>query len=313
MDIRQLRYFIAVAESGSFSAASAKLRISQPSIGQQVRNLEEELGTTLLQRHSRGIVLTGIGENFFGLAQDIVKQVDTAVRTIKDQSAEPFGEVRIGMTVSASAPLASPLIRTAMAKHPRISLSISEALSHYLVELLEQDHIDLALAFIGEFPPGLRGEHLVQEDFHFCVTRNHPLAGQSEVRMADVLKHPLLLPPQSHMLRTQIDEAAEHLGMAVNVQIVVQSIGLLVDFVEHEIGVTVLPYAAAARQVHEGRLLAIPIVEPTMTRTMTLLHSARRPMTNAELSIRDIIRHLVRIKLEEGKMKWRLPTRNDTA
>lgn len=310
MDIRQLRYFIAVAESGSFSAASAKLRISQPSIGQQVRNLEEELGANLLQRHSRGIVLTEIGETFFGMARDIVQQVDAAVRTIKDQSSEPFGEVRIGMTISASQPLASGLIRTTQEKYPRIKLSISEALSHYLLELLEQEHIDMALAFIGEFPPGLRGEHLAEEDFHLCMARDHPLAGQETVRMRDVLAGPLLLPPESHMLRTQLDEAAAGLGMEVQVQAVVQSIGLMMDFVEHEIGMTILPYSAVARQVLEGRLAALPIVEPSLTRTMTLLHSARRPMTNAEVALRDIIRQLVKTKLESGTTKWRPPHRN---
>lgn len=312
MDIRQLRYFIAVAESGSFSAASAKLRISQPSIGQQVRNLEEELGANLLLRHSRGIFLTSIGETFFDMAKSIVLQVDEAVRIIKDQSSEPFGEVRIGMTVSASVPLASPLIRATQRDVPRVKLSITEALSHYLIELVEQEHIDLALAFIGDFPAGIRGEHLAQEDFHLCMPCNHELAARETVRMRDVLEMPLLLPPESHMLRTQLDEVAAGLGTVVKVQAVVQSIGLMMDFVENEIGMTILPYAAVARQVAEGRLAAILIVEPTMTRTMTLLHSARRPMTNAEIAIRDIIRQLVKLKLESGTTKWRLPARRDS-
>ena len=309
MDIRQLRYFVAVADSGSFSAAAAKLRISQPSIGQQVRNLEEELGTTLLQRHSRGIVLSPTGEMFIDLARDIIARVDSASRTIRDRSAEPFGEVRIGMTVSAAAPLAAPLVRAAEARFPRIRLSVTEALSHYLIELLEDDHLDLALAFIGDYPDGMRGEHLAEEDFHLCIPHDHPLAGAASVTMDEVLDFPLLLPPQSHQLRTQIDEAAATLGKSMEVKLVVQSIGLMVDFVEHGLGVTVLPYAATARPVSEGRVAAVPIIAPRLTRTMTLLHSARRPMNTAELAIRDILRELVRARVESGDFKWRAPGR----
>lgn len=310
MDIRQLRYFVAVAESGSFSAASTKLRISQPSIGQQVRNLEDELGTVLLQRHSRGIALTPMGETFIGLARDIIGRVDEALRIMHDQSAEPFGEVRIGMTVSAAAPLAAPLVRAVTAQYPRIKLSITEALSHYLIELLDDDHIDLALAFIGDFPDGIRGERLSQEDFHLCVPIGHPLAARRSVPLAEVLRHPLLMPPESHMLHTQVAETARGMGLELNLQLVVQSIGLMVDFVEHGIGLTVLPYAAAGRPVAEGRVAAIPIVDPTLTRTMTLLHTARRPMTNAELAIRNILRTLVRERIEAGTIKWRAPERD---
>ncbi len=309
MDIRQLRYFVAVAESGSFSAASSKLRISQPSIGQQVRNLEEELGTPLLQRHSRGIVLTPSGETFIELARGIIAKVEEAGRVIRDQSSEPFGELRIGMTVSATAPLAAALVRAVEAQYPRIRLSITEALSHYLIELLEDDHIDLALAFIGEYPDGVRGEHLAQEDFHFCIPTDFPLAGRTAVTMDEVLDFPLLVPPQSHMLRTQIDEAAAMLGKEVEVKLVVQSMGLMVDFVEHGIGVTILPFAAVARLVAEGRVAAVPIMAPKLTRTMTLLHSARRPMNMPELAIRDILRVLVRERIESNKYKWRTPER----
>lgn len=309
MDIRQLRYFVTVAECGSFSAASARLRISQPSIGQQVRNLEEELGTTLLQRHSRGIVLTPIGEMFITMARDIIERVDEASRIVRDQSSEPFGEVRIGMTVSAAAPLAARLALEVEARFPRVRLSITEALSHYLLELLEGDDLDLALAFIGDYPDGIRGEQLAQEDFHFCVPLDHPLAGRESVTMDEVLDYPLLLPPQSHMLRTQIDEVAATLGKEMEVKLVVQSIGLMLDFVGHGIGVTILPYAAAIRHAHEGGLTAIPIIAPRLTRTMTLLHTARRPMNNAERAVRDVLRELVRERVEAGAIKWRAPER----
>lgn len=308
MDVRQLRYFVAVADTGSFSAASAKLRISQPSIGQQVRNLEEELGAPLLFRHSRGIEVTSTGLILIDLARDILDRVDNATRTIRNQSSEPQGELRLGMTVSAAAPLAAGLVRETLAAYPRIALSITEALSPYLVELLDQDHVDLALTYLDQYPDGVRGEDLIDEDFHFCAPMGHPLAGQSEVKLRDLLTEDLLLPPNSHLLTAQIDEAATKLGLKMRVQLVVQSIGILIDLVEQNIGVTVLPFSAVVRHVKEGRIIAIPVVEPSLTRTMTLIYSARRPMTNTERAVRDVIRKLIREHLKTGDLKWRPPS-----
>lgn len=307
MELRQLRYFIGVAEAGSFSAAATKLRVSQPSIGQQVRNLEEELDVTLLQRHSRGIALTPAGVMFIDLARDIVERIEAARRIMNEQAAEPSGEIRIGMTAAASSHLAAPLVQQVTECHPRIVLSVTEALSHHLVEQLEQDHLDMALAAIVEFPEGIRGEHLAQEDFHFCIPVAHPLAHRPDVPMSEVLRYRLLLPPASHSLRTQIETVAADLCLPVQVRVVVQSIGLLVDLVEHEVGVTILPYSAVSRQLDAGRLVALPIVEPRLTRTMTLLHSARRPMTRAEIDVRDILRALVRVRMEDPRTTWRAP------
>jgi LysR family transcriptional regulator, nitrogen assimilation regulatory protein len=312
MDIRQLRYFVTVVDSGSFSAASAKLRISQPSIGQQVRNLEEKLGAPLLYRHSRGIAVTDAGQTLIALAREILQRVDDATRAIRDQSAEPRGELRLGLTVSAAAPLAADLVRHVTAFYPGIELSITEALSPHLVELLDQEHIDLALTYLNQYPDGIRGERLADEDFHFCVASDHQLAARPMVTLLEVLRHGLFLPPQSHLLTTQMEEAAARLGEHLRVRLVVQSIGILVDLVEQGLGVTVLPFSAVARRLGEGRMAAIPIVDPPLSRTMTLIYSARRPMRHAERALRDVIHRRVADKLQSGMLKWRVPSKART-
>lgn len=310
MDIQQLRYFIAVVDHGSFSAASSVLNISQPSIGQQIRNLEEELETTLFNRHSRGTRVTGTGAKLEEYARDIIDRVDRAARAIRNEASDPSGEVRIGLTVSASTPLAVPMVLGSGKQYPHISLSITEALSHHLVEQILHGDLDLALAYVGEFPDGLRGEALVQEDFQFCVGANHPMAGETEVRMIDVLKHSLMLPPETHMLRRQVSEVAQNLGVDLKVGAVVQSVGTIADLVENDISAAILPYSAIAAKVALGKISAATIIEPTLTRTMSLIFSSRRAMNNAELAMSDLIKQQVKLRIREETFKWRVPKRD---
>lgn len=309
MELRQLRYFLAVVETGSFSAASAKLRISQPSIGQQVRNLEEELGSPLLLRHSRGVTVTATGEKLAAYALDIADKVEHARRELINEAEEPSGHLRIGMTPSAAAPLAADFFKALNERYPRITVSLNEGLSNLLIEQLDDDRIDIALAFVGSHPEGLRGEALSEEDFHFLVPPDHPDAWRDSITLEEVLIQPLLLPPPDHVMRSRIDALADEMDVEVNLRAVVQSVGTLVNLVENKIGATVLPYSAVARQVGQGRVSAMPIVSPTITRTMSLVYSARRPMVSTELAARKVIQSLVREKIDSGSLKWRMPTR----
>ena len=313
MDIRQLRYFIAVVEAGSFSGAAARLRISQPSVGQQVKNLEEELGSALLQRHSRGVSVTPIGTEFAELARDIVARAEAAVRSVQDQAAQPFGQVRIGMTVSAAAPLAAAMVRATAERFPKIEFLITESLSHYLLDMLMSDDLDLSLAYIGDFPEGLRGETLAQEDFHLCVPAGHALADRETIAMREVLAHPLLLPPESHMLHAQVHAVALELGQTVRILHIVHSVGVITNFIELGIGISILPLAAVTGHVAAGTIRPIPIVAPALTRTMTLVYSGRRPMTRAEIAVSGIVKALVGEEIASGRLRWRRPARADGA
>ena len=309
MDIRQLRYFIAVVEAGSFSAAAQRLRISQPSVGQQVKNLEEELGAALLQRHSRGISTTPIGLEFAERARDIIARSEDAVQSVRDQAADPFGQVRIGMTVSAAAPLAAEIVCETAERYPRIEFLITEALSHDLIRLMADDHLDMALAYIGDFPEGMRGETVAQEDFHLCVPAGHPLGRRDRVTMSEVLRHPLLMPPDAHMLSTQVHGVADDLEMTVKVLHLVQSVGVITDFIARGIGISILPLAAIEAHVTNGVIRAVPIEKPRLTRTMTLIYSGRRPMNKAERAVADIVRARVLRAITEGRLGWARPTR----
>ncbi|WP_319532646.1 LysR family transcriptional regulator [uncultured Cohaesibacter sp.] len=121
MDIRQLRYFIAIAEARSISAAAQKLRIAQPSLSQHLVNMERELGVKLVERSARGSVLTNEGEILLGRAYEICQMVETCVSEIKELSGEVRGRVRFGMPPSVSMVMSVPLAETVRLDLPKVS------------------------------------------------------------------------------------------------------------------------------------------------------------------------------------------------
>ncbi|MEQ8442658.1 MAG: LysR family transcriptional regulator [Alphaproteobacteria bacterium] len=310
MQFRQLAYFVAVAEHGSFSAASVALRIAQPSIGQQIKNLEEDLGTTLFHRHSRGIELTGSGRTLLSHARDILDRVDAARRTIRDESDAPVGRVRVGLTLSASLPLAVPLVTACNDAYPRIDLVLIEALSNDLVTRIADDRVDLALTYSGAYPDGVRGEALADEDYHFCVSADHPLADRSVVDLADVLDSRMCLPPETHMLRRQVGDAARANGKTADVAMEVESITTITMLVESGIYASILPYSAVAHTVSAGGIRAIPIANPPLQRRMSLIFTTRRHLTKAENAVRTLIIENTRRLIDTGTLKWRAPDRS---
>ena len=307
MQFRQLRYFVAVAEHGSFSAASTELRIAQPSIGQQIRNLEEDLGAPLFHRHSRGIELTASGETLLAHARDILARVEAARRIVRDESASPSGRVRVGLTLSASIPMAVPLVEACDAQFPNVRLSLVEALSDDLVTRVAEDRLDVAVTYCGAYPDGVRGEALADEDYHFCVAADHPLSGRTFVDLADVLHHEMCLPPETHILRRQVTEAARKAGIAPEIPMEVESIATIAMLVASGAYATILPFSAVAHAVAGGQIAAIPIVNPPLQRRMSLIFTTRRHPTKAENAVRGLIAGETRRLVGRGELKWREP------
>src|SRR5690606_260802 len=147
MDIRQLRYFVAIAEQGSFSRAAALLHIAQPALSLHVRNMEFDLGTPLLFRSPKGVVPTEAGEILLRNARIIIDQLAIAEEEIRGHDNDPSGEVRLGLPGTISQILAVPLITAARTRYPKIKLRIAEAMSGFVLEWMRDARIDLAILY----------------------------------------------------------------------------------------------------------------------------------------------------------------------
>jgi LysR family nitrogen assimilation transcriptional regulator len=181
LDLRQLRYFIAIAEAGSFSAASARLRIAQPALSQHVKAMEAEFGMALLQRNPRGIALTEAGARLLTRATTI----EAAFQSLHDHvrgAAVPSGEVRFGMPGTINEQLGVALIEAGRKLYPGIRIRISEAMSGFVLGWLREGNVDLAVLYNVHDAKGLTLHQALTEDIRLFAAPAMPDAPAARSR-----------------------------------------------------------------------------------------------------------------------------------
>ena len=186
MELRHLRYFIAIAEERSFTGAAERLWVAQPGLSTQMRRLEAELGVQLFERHSRGIELTQAGELFFERARVAVSAADVALATGRDLEAGVIGSLRLGLAAGARWPLASELLLRFGRERPGVELTVVEAHGGMLWRDLRAGRLDALVAPIGYGSADLRTLELGSEDWVVLVGTGHRLAGIGAVDVEDL-------------------------------------------------------------------------------------------------------------------------------
>ena len=298
MDIRQLRYFLAIVEHGSFSRAAAVLHVAQPALSLHVRNMEADLGTPLLVRSPRGVVPTDAGVILVRNARIILDQLAIAEDEIRQHENDPSGEVRLGLPGTISQILAVPLVKAMRHKYPKIKLRIAEAMSGFILDWMRESKVDLAVLYGHVSDHSVESVHLLEERLCFFgpadlgQTTEVPPQGEP-IPFADLARMPLILPGESHGLRELLVRQAAAAGLLLNTVIDVDSYGNIKELVHQGLGCSVLPEYAVADEIARGRLCGWKIVDPEIRRTVYLAHSIERPQTNAVAAVRRTIRELL--------------------
>jgi DNA-binding transcriptional LysR family regulator len=193
MELRQLKYFLAVAEELNFARAAERLHMTQPPLTVAIRKLEEELGVKLFERTTRRVQLTEAGERFRERAEKIVLDVAAAKQDAADASDGRVGRLRVGFVSSASYSLLPHGVRQFRADHPRVELELVPAASGEQVEALLEGRLDVGILRDPERVPGLELTPLVQESLVAVLPADHPLAASREIAPAELARFPLVL------------------------------------------------------------------------------------------------------------------------
>jgi LysR family nitrogen assimilation transcriptional regulator len=291
VDFRKLKYFLAVSEQKSFTKAAEILRIAQPALGLQIRQLEQQLKIQLLVRHSRGVELTDAGQVLLEHARDILERVDLARAAVRDSAPMQGERIIIGMAPSISAMLAYPLVKLGAQKFPHITIVLVEELSSVLLEWLENGRIDIAIGYEMLNSAKVSGDPLFIQDF-FLVQSPKTKPRRRKINFAELANIDLLMPASPHGLRELMEAGAARLGLNLRIRFEVQSISVLKELVEQGVCATVLSYGAVARECEKGRLIATEIVNPTVKRIAYLAYSLRRPRSKAKDAVLAFIREL---------------------
>ncbi|WP_162409081.1 LysR family transcriptional regulator [Acuticoccus sediminis] len=300
MDIRQLRYFVAVVERGSFSAAARHLSVAQPALSRHVRALEEGLGVLLVRRDAHGVRPTEHGERLFHQASSILRQFDMVPEIVGGPQGLVTGRVVVGLPTSTNAVLARPLIRTVMARLPGVRLHVIESLSGYLQEWIEAGRLDISLLYDPRPNPAVELDTIMSEAL-FLVGPAHVAGDRPEgVPFKELERLPLAMPGPTHALRRLIDRVALDVGITPNVVVEVDSLGVMKAITEKEGLYSILPTGPVYEEVQEGRLSIRRLLEPDVTRSISMATSALRGRTRACEEVGRLIIEIVQDMIREG-------------
>lgn len=292
LDLRRLRYFLAIVEEGAFSRAAARLGVAQPALSLHVRRMEEELGTPLLLRSAAGVTPTEAGALLAERARGILADVERIEEEVRGLGAAPAGLVRIGLPGTIADMVAAPLIARAADQFPAVRLQIAEAMSGFVAEWLRDGRVDLAVLYLDPAAAramGLRIAPLLDEEL---VALGPPGMETAPMQgLAPLAALPLILPSGAHGLRAMLDRLARAEGIVLAPRIEIDSYQNIKRLAAQGSGVSVLPWRAVAAEEREG-LIAVRRFDPPLLRRASLAEAAGRPAARAAQAVAALLRAL---------------------
>lgn len=279
MDIRHLRYFLAITQEGSFSKAAQKLRVAQPALSLHVKNMEADLGVKLLNRRARGVEPTEAGVLLAKKAKRLLGDLSRAKEDVRSLGGQPSGTVRLGMPGTLSEVLAAPLIIRCQARFPKIKIVIADAMSGFVESWLHEGQVDIALLFSPPRAADLEITELLEEELVLLIGKGAPFGSGSVRKILETA--PLIAPSGVHGLRVRLEQVFEQLNLSLNPMIEVDSYSTIKTLVREGYGVSVLPRRAVSQEVDPNALIVRSFPAEKLYRTAFLAHPENRQMTQA--------------------------------
>jgi LysR family nitrogen assimilation transcriptional regulator len=306
MDLRQLRYFVQIAESGNFSRAAEVLRVAQPSLSQQIKQLEEELGAKLLIRHARGVTTTEQGLQFYDHARRIIQEVDHARDNVRSQTLAPSGRISVGLPTSACRGLSLPLFDVMAVRLPNVTLHLVEAMTGYLDELIQAGRLDVALLYDHKAFEHVAWTEMMTEDLMLFVAKGNSLAKHKSISFKRLFEHErVALPGRPNVLRVVIEQLAARHEIKLNVKDC-DSLPAIAKLVCISNYMAVMPHFAFTDEIERGEMIAIPIVNPTPSWNLSVVVSQRTLNARGSEAVARVMADLIADMVEKGAWRARL-------
>ena len=292
MDLKQIEYFVRVAELGSFTRASAALGIAQPALSRQVRLLEVELRQNLLLRNGRGASPTEAGKLLLEHGRGILHQVERAREELGRVRGALAGRVAIGLPPSVAKVLTVPLTREFRARLPDAALSISEGLSAAMQESLITGRLDIVLLYNASAAPGIEITPLLEEDLFLVqgqTEATHRLHDQP-IALREVAALPLIIPTRPNAIRMQVEAELATLGCYPHIALEIDGVSAILDLVLDGAGCAVLSRNAVATSGNPSAFVVRPIAQ--LHSKLSVAVSSQRPATLTQQAMLGLIQQL---------------------
>jgi LysR family nitrogen assimilation transcriptional regulator len=301
MDLKQLNYFVHVAELGSFTQAEHQLGVPQPTLSKQIRALERELEHALFERTGRGVVLTEAGRRFHAHAQALLTQVERTRREMIDGSEILTGECVVGFPPGVGRAITVGLVWECQERLPEVRLVLSELRSKDVVEQIGEGRLDLGLAHHPRPATRHEAKHLLSERLYLVSSADS--AGAEDPRpqpvtVAELERYGFVVHGDRQTRRSLILSEIANAKIDLNVVAEVGSSDAVLDLVQAGMGHAVLP--ASALRYRPDRFTLRPIVDPPLETTLSLVTPSRRPITRLTTRVAEIIETVVAENMGAG-------------
>jgi DNA-binding transcriptional LysR family regulator len=292
MELRQLEYFVAVADEANFTRAAERIHVAQPAVSAQIARLERELGQVLLDRTRRQVRLTTAGEAVLPFARAALQAVADVRRSVEEVTQLVRGSVTLGTVTSHNVDTPG-LLADFHADHPNVEITLSTDASDALLDGVRSGRLDAAIVSIGsdERPGGLDIEVVTDETIDAAVCRDDPWAGRKTIRLAELAERPLISLPVGAGIRHQLDSAFASAGISARIAFEAATPLALAQLAERGLGVAIVPSS-----VSRGRtgLHALTIV-PELRGRLVLAWRSDGPMSPAARVLVEKARRLLRV------------------
>ncbi len=297
MDLKQLEYFVRVAELGSFTRAAQALDVAQPALSRQIRLLEVELRQTLLTRNGRGALPTEAGKLLLEHGRGILHQVARAREELGRVRGALAGRVAIGLPPSLARVLTVPLTRAFRAQLPEASLSITEGLSAHMQEWLVTGRLDIAVLYNAQPSGDVELTPLHEEELLLVEARPAGLSQAEEppavVSLQAVAERPLVIPSRPNAVRMQVEAELANLGLRPQVALEIDGVSAILDLVADGAGAAVLSRNAVTNSIKPSAY-RLRSLQPALFSRLSLATSAARPNTLTQQATLALIQERLR-------------------
>jgi len=288
MELRHLRYFVAVAECLSFTRAAERVHVTQSTLSHQIRQLEEQIGQVLFDRIGKKVVTTEAGQLFLAYASRALKEVDAGIAMLRPTAGDLTGEVRVGSTHTFNIGLIPECVALFLARHPTVKICVEELPADEIGVRLRSGALDIGIAYRPTGATELAFEPLYNEEMVLVVGNTHPLAKRRRIRMVELHQQALVLLPPRFTTRTMLDECFAACGAEPSVVAEMSTVAPMIGLVQRAPVGTIVSANAIAAEV--AGLRTVPIESPTPIRTPGLLWRAEGAKAPALQAFAVIVR-----------------------
>ncbi|OZI58551.1 LysR family transcriptional regulator [Bordetella genomosp. 1] len=288
-DLKQIAYFVQVAEGRSFSRAAEALGVAQPTLSRQVRLLELELGQHLLYRNGRGVEPTEAGVRLLGHARGLLHLAERAREDLRTLGDTPAGKVVVGLPPRIARVLTPPLVARFRSAFPQASIAVAEGLSAQVREWLLAGRVDLAVLYDPPATPQILTESLLREDLVLVAAAGSRPALPARITVSQLPAYPLILPSLPNAIRTLVEGVCRRVGVRLNVVTEVDAVQTILELAAQGQACAILPRSAALG----GPALAVCRIEAPVIRNRLVLATPRqRPATRLADATAELLRGL---------------------